>query len=39
VAETLIAPILFGSWVPSGPRVQAEQIPDMVDLILAGIAQ
>ena len=35
--EALLAPVLVGCWVPAGPRVTAEQIPALVDLLLVGL--
>ncbi|HET9654002.1 MAG TPA: TetR/AcrR family transcriptional regulator, partial [Kineosporiaceae bacterium] len=37
-AEALFAPILLGTWIPFGPRIRAARVPDLVDLILAGLA-
>ena len=36
-AEALVAPILISAWIPFGPRIKPPQIPDLVDLILAGL--
>ena len=36
--EVLLAPVLIGSWAPAGPRVTGQQIPALVDLLLAGLA-
>lgn len=36
-AEALIAPILISAWLPFGPRIKPPHIPDLVDLILAGL--
>lgn len=36
-AEVLIAPVLLSGWMPRGPRIRPDQIPALVDLVLAGI--